>query len=756
MLLLALPCQLLHGQANGGAVRGAMPVVANTLDDTKFKERAAAILATMSLEEKVGQLVMRMPPDNGWSPDFQDMVRSGGIGAVLNVVEPAAVKNLQRLAIEESPQGIPIVFARDVIHGFRTILPIPLGQAATWNPEMVQQGAAMAAQEAASQGIRWTFAPMIDVARDPRWGRIAESFGEDPFLASVMGVSSIAGYQGQADSVLVAACAKHFAAYGASEGGRDYNSANVSLDALQNIYFPPFQAAVDAGVESFMPSFSDLNGVPPSGNTWLFRDILRKAWSFEGVTVSDWASIDQMMRHGVAADSKDAARQAMLAGMDMDMMSEAYAGNLVELVQDGSVPTILLDEAVLRILMLKLRLGLMDHPYTKPDAFGPLLAPANRALAREMATQATVLLQNRQNALPLSAEKLENIAVIGPLADDPYEQLGTWVFDGKPENSITPLQALRERLGADRVTYVKALERSRDRSRSAFGEAVAAAAMADAAVLFLGEEAILSGEAHSRAYLGLPGAQAELVQAVAATGTPVIVVIMAGRPLSLTKILPHADAILFAWAPGTEGGPALTDLLLGDAVPSGKLPVTFPVSAGQIPMYYAHRNSGNPADSTSFIPIDRIRDRAFQTSLGNTSHYLDEGYKPAFPFGFGLSYTTFRLADFHLSTDTLASGESLVVEATVHNTGDRDAAQTVQLYLRDPVSRVGRPIRELVAFQRVEVPSGEARNVRFELSPTAFAYHYPDGLQADPGTYHLFLGADSRASLRQTVVLAAP
>jgi beta-glucosidase len=749
-----------------------------------------SLLDQLTLEQKVGQLVMRMPDDAGRQPEFRDKIKRGEIGAVLNVVEPEALVEMQATALDFAPHGIPLVFARDVIHGFRTIFPLPIGQAASFDPDLVEEGARHSAREAASIGLRWTFAPMIDVSRDPRWGRIAESFGEDPVLTARLGQAAIRGYQEHGDSILMAACAKHFAGYGASEGGRDYNSAHVSQDALYNIHLPPFRAAVEQGVLTFMPSFSDLNGIPPSASTALFRDILRRQWGFQGAVVSDWSSIDQLVTHGVARSTGHAAALAIRAGIDQDMMSRAYPDSLLALARAGVVPEEWIHQAARNVLALKVALNLFENPFARTEQ--QLLDPESLALARRMVHSSTVMLQNRDQLLPLEPASLKKVAVIGPLADDGYEQLGTWVFDGNPDDSRTPLQSLRQRLGADRIQYVKALANSRDRSTMAFGEAIKAAAQSDVALLFLGEEAILHGEAHSLAAIRLLGAQEDLLRAVAATGTPVVVVVTAGRPLVLDHLLDQADAWLYAWAPGTMGGPGLTDLLLGDAAPSGHLPVTFPRHEGQIPIYHAHRNTGKPASAESWVKLEDIPERAFQTSLGNTSHYLDVGYQPTFPFGFGLTYTSFELDSIALEQDRFAliadpeaspseaassvqspmlaalSGEapgqgfrvnprdSIALEAWVRNTGPRDGETVLQLYLSDPVSSVARPVRQLLDFQRVRVPVGKSARVRFRVPLHALEYVYPEGPRVEPGAYRIWVGFDARASEAVDLRVAQP
>lgn len=720
--------------------------------DPEVEKKAAELLQSMTIQEKIGQLCQVNGAYGGIPEELGKQVREGKAGSILNEVDTRTLNELQRIAVEESRLGIPLIFARDVIHGFRTILPIPLGQAATWNPELVERGAHIAAVEAASAGLHWTFAPMIDICRDPRWGRIAESLGEDPYLASELGVAMVRGFQGEslADKGAIAACAKHFVGYGAAEGGRDYNSANIPENELYNIYFPPFKACADAGVATFMPTFNDVNGVPASGNPFLFRKVLREDWGFNGFVVSDWESVRQLTVHGVAADNKEAARQATLAGIDMEMASTTYADHLMELVEQGAVPEAVVDEAVRNILRVKLQLGLFEHPYTDPSDFPALANDAHRAVAEQAALQSCVLLKNEGQALPLEAGKLQRLAVIGPLADDPYEQLGTWIFDGDPQHTVTPLAALRTALGDKAsVQFVKALETSRTYNQSAFPDAVRAAREADAVILFLGEESILSGEAHSRAHLGLPGAQLELIKAVAETGKPIITVVMAGRPLALGPAQEYSDALLFAWHPGTMGGPAIARLLLGLESPSGKLPVTFPTTAGQIPMYYNHKNTGKPATEESYIHIDDIPVRAPQTSVGNTSYYLDAGYKPLFPFGFGLSYSQFEYRNLRVREPAVSPGDTLVVMVELANTGQYEAEEVAQLYIRDVVSSIARPVKELKGFQRIRLKAGESRTATFQLPAEHLAYYYPGkGWMAEPGQFEIFVGGDSDTGLK--------
>jgi beta-glucosidase len=723
-------------------------------DPHAVDDQVEALLAQMTLEEKIGQLIQLNGDGGKVTAELKEAVVSGRVGSILNEVDTATLRELQRLAVEESRLGIPLMIARDVIHGFKTIFPIPLGQAASWNEELIEQGARVAAIEAASQGIHWTFAPMIDISRDPRWGRIAETLGEDPYLTSALGSAMVRGFQGDSlnDPTTIATCAKHFVGYGAAEGGRDYNSANIPEVELHNVYFPPFKAAMEAGATTFMTSFNDLNGVPASSNAYLFKEILRDEWGFEGFVVSDWVSIEQLLTHGVAEDAKACAEMAFTAGVEMEMVSTTYRDHLASLIEEGVISEKELDTAVRRILRVKKQLGLFENPYTHPEVYPPLLDDDHLQAAREAAQQSCVLLKNQENLLPLNSESLRRIAVIGPLADDPYEQLGTWIFDGDPQHTVTALTALKNELEENvKIDFVKALETSRSRETDQFRAAVRTARRADVAILVLGEESILSGEAHSRADIGLPGAQLELLKRIKETGTPVISVIMAGRPLTLEAVAEHSDALLFAWHPGTMGGPAIVDLLLGKVSPSGKLPVTFPRMVGQIPIYYAHRNTGKPATAETFVPIDEIPVRAFQTSVGNTSHYLDAGFQPLYPFGYGLSYTTFSYENLSVSGSDLGTSGSLTVEVDLKNTGAIAGREVAQLYIRDLVSSVARPVRELKGFQSITLAPGEQKTLRFELSTEDLAYYYPGkGWEVEQGEYQVWVGGDSNATLTTT------
>jgi beta-glucosidase len=718
----------------------------------EIEQRVAELLGRMTLGEKIGQMSQVNASEPG-APDYLgDALRSGRIGAVINLVDPAVANELQRIAVEESRLGIPLLAGRDVIHGFRTIAPIPLGLAATWDPDLVRETARVAAAEAAAAGINWTFAPMIDVARDPRWGRIAESFGEDPCLTARLGVAAIEGYQGDDPAApgRIAACAKHFAGYGAVEGGRDYAATNVPENELRNVHMRSFRAAVDAGVATVMTSFSDLDGVPATANAFLLRDVLRGEWGFKGLVVSDWDSIPQLAVHGIAADEGDCARQAATAGVDMEMASSTFRDHLPALVAQGLVSRGALDAAVANILRTKFRLGLFDDPYVDPGRLPSPTQNAKLRVMKEAALKSAVLLKNDEGVLPLARECLSSIAVIGPLADAAYEQLGTWVFDGDPGLSVTALQGIRRLAdGAPEVRYASAMATSRTRSDEDFGEAVAAAEASDVVILFLGEESILSGEAHCRADIGLPGAQPALVRRIRQTGKPVVAVILAGRPMTLTDVIDDLDAVLFAWHPGTMGGEAIAELLFGVESPSGKLPASFPRMVGQVPIYYAHKSTGKPPSPETVVHIDEIEPGAPQTSLGMTAFHLDAGYRPLFPFGHGLTYAQFRYAGLVLSSNELSVGESIDVSVEVANLGRREAEEVVQLYVRDLVGSVTRPVRELKAFRRVRLGPGESATVEFSLHTDELAfYNRQNRLVVEPGDFHLWVGGSSEAGLR--------
>ena len=727
----------------------ALPAAAQDVD---IESRIDAILQNMTLDEKIGQTAMRgtsSRDEGSLSNELIEAVRSGRIGTMLNVTDRDIMDELQRIAVEESAHGIPIIFSRDVIHGYKTIFPIPLGLAATWNPDIVEEGARISAEEATTQGIRWTFAPAIDITRDPRWGRIAESPGEDPYLGSVLARAYVRGFQGDdlTDTRRMAATAKHFAAYGAAEGGRDYNTASLSENVLRDIYLPPFEAAIEEGVATFMTSFNDVNGVPATGSRYLLQNVLRGEWGFDGLVVSDWESVTEMIAHGFAADDKDAARLAANAGVDVEMTSRTYEDYLHELIDEGAFSEAQLDELVRNILRVKLRLGLFENPYIDRSRDDVILSDAHLAASREAAVQSFVLLENHNERLPLSKDV--SVAVIGPLADAPHEQLGTWTFDGDESHSRTPLDAITELLGEERVRFAPALDYSRERDTARFDDAVAAAAESDVVLFFGGEEAILSGEAHSRANIDLPGAQEALIHRLAETGKPIVLVVMAGRPITLGNVLDHVDAVLMAWHPGTMAGPALADVLFGDAEPQGRLPVTWPKVVGQVPIYYNHPNTGRPPDDASFVHMDDIPIKAWQSSLGNTSHYLDAGFTPQCFFGYGLGYTTFGYDNLQLSADSMPVDGGLTVRADVTNTGDRRGTEVVQLYVRDLVGDVVRPVRELKGFRRITLDPGETATVEFVLDGAELSFHNQLLERVtEPGEFHVWVGPNAAEGLQ--------
>lgn len=713
--------------------------------DQDVEAKVEALLHKMTLEEKLGQMNQLSP----WS--FDELVqrtRRGEVGSVLNLSNSEEINKLQHIAVEESRLGIPVLVARDVIHGYRTIFPIPLGQAASFNPDLAEEGARVAAVEASADGIRWTFAPMIDIARDPRWGRIAESCGEDPYLTSVMGAAMVKGYQGKSleDPTSLAACAKHFVAYGAAEGGKDYNSTFVTERVLRNVYLPPFETAAKSGCATFMTSFNDNDGVPSSANKFILRDVLRDEWNYDGMVVTDWASAAEMINHGFCKDEKDAAEKSVNAGVDMEMVSETFIRNLKQSLADKKVSMETIDNAVRNILRLKFRLGLFEHPYiSTPQSV--LYAPQHLAAARRSAEQSVILLKNEQQVLPLKND-VKTIAIVGPMADAPYEQMGTWVFDGQREHTQTPLKALQEMYGKQvRILYEPGLAYSRDKKMEGIDRAVAVARQADVVIAFVGEEAILSGEAHSLANLDLQGAQSQFIHALAETGKPLVTIFMAGRPLTISREVDESSAVLYAFHPGTMGGPALADILFGKVNPSAKTPVTFPRMTGQVPIYYAHHNTGRPSNPTEML-IDDIPVEAGQTSVGCRSFYLDAGTSPLFPFGYGLSYTTFDYSNLQLSSAKLTEDGTLKVSVDLKNTGKYEGTEIVQLYVQDKVGSVTRPVKELKDFQRISLKAGETRTVTFTLPVSRLAFWgYDMKYGVEPGNFKLWVGTDSQSGL---------
>lgn len=721
--------------------------------NTEIENKVETLLHKMTLEEKLGQMNQLSP----W--DFEDLakrVRKGEVGSILNVVNPEEVNKIQKIAVEESRLGIPLIVSRDVIHGYKTIFPIPLGQAATFNPEVVKEGARVAAIEASADGIRWTFAPMIDVARDPRWGRIAESCGEDPYLNAIMGTAMIKGYQGDSlnDPTAIAACAKHFVAYGAAEGGRDYNSTFIPERVLRNVYLPPFKAAADAGCATFMTSFNDNDGVPSTANSFVLKDVLRKEWKYDGMVVTDWASALEMVNHGFCTDGKDAAEKSVNAGVDMEMVSETFIQNLKQSIAENKVSMETIDNAVRNILRLKFRLGLFDNPYVvTPQTVK--YAEKHLQTAKTAAEQSVILLKNENQTLPFT-DKIKTLAVIGPMADAPYEQMGTWVFDGEKEHTQTPLTAIKKMYGDKvKVLFEKGLEYSRDKNTAGIARAVNAARQADAVVVFVGEESILSGEAHSLANLNLQGAQSQLIKELAATGKPVVTVVMAGRQLVIADEVMASDAMLYSFHPGTMGGPAIADILFGKVNPSGKTPVTFPRMSGQVPIYYAQHKTGRPANPTEML-IDEIPVEAGQTSVGCRSFYLDAGNSPLFPFGYGLSYTTFEYSNLSLASDKLTAQDTLSISFTLKNTGKYDGTEVVQLYVQDKVGSITRPVKELKRFQRVTLKAGESIQVSLSLPVSELAFWgYDMNYTVEPGDFRLWVGTNSAEGLTKDFSVSA-
>ena len=684
--------------------------------------RIEELLSRMTIEEKFGQLQqLDGHADGRYRPEHLDLVRKGLLGSTLNVRGAANVNHMQRAAMDESRLRIPLIFAFDVIHGYRTVFPIPLGETASWDPEAVEQAAAIAAAEARAAGLHWTFAPMVDIARDARWGRIAEGSGEDPYLGSVMARARVRGFQGndysRPDKVL--ACAKHWVAYGAAEAGRDYNTTDLSEHTLRSVYFPPFKAAVDAGVATFMSAFNDLNGVPASGNPFTLTHVLRDEWKFDGFVVSDYNSVIEMINHRVAADPADAAQQALTAGVDMEMVSRSYVTEGPSLVKQGRLPMRVVDEAVRRVLRMKMRAGIFENPYA--DAAreqATMLRPEHRAAARRIAARSMVLLKNDAGTLPFSPE-LRHIAVIGPLADDRENMMGNWTGDGKASDVVTVLEGVRAALkhGAT-VTHVKGvtidvkmLARQEDGrgagADAAIEKAVEAARTAEAVLLVLGETGAMSGEASSRTSLDLPGRQLELAQRVLALKKPTAVVLMNGRPLAIDWLADHAPAILEAWFPGTEAGRAVADVVFGHHNPGGKLPVTFPRNAGQAPIYYNAKTTGRP-------PAEKDK---------YTSKYLDVPWTPLYPFGHGLSYTKFEITDIRLSAASIRPDGKVTVAASVQNRGTREGDEVVQVYVSDLVRSVSPPVQELRAFRRITLKPGERRQLEFALGPEDLGFY---------------------------------
>lgn len=730
--------------------------------------RVEALVSQMTLTEKIGQLVQINPygafdyadylakkqqaeeqglpfvyPAN-LREDLADLLRSGRIGSFLNVMDPAVINHCQRLAVEESRLHIPVLFGGDVIHGLRTVFPIPLGEASTWNPALLEKASRVAAEEASAVGVDWIFAPMVDIARDPRWGRIAEGAGEDPFVGMAMARARVRGFQATdlTTGRRIAACPKHYIGYGAAESGRDYNTTDFSERSLRDVYLPPFKAAFDAGAGSVMSSFNELSGLPATANPFILRTILRDELNWPGVVLSDYEAVRELIPHGLAADMKDAARLSILAGLDIEMVSDGYTQYMEELVAAGDVPLEIIDEAVRRVLRLKVGLGLFEHPYTDETLIEKvLLQEEYRALALEVAQESMVLLKN-DNILPLAPQT--RVAVIGALADNRADLLGCWALVNHPEDVETVLEGLRVYLTEDAMTYTPGCPIKED-DITGIPAAVAAAKEAEVVILVLGEGADMSGEGHSRVHLGLPGRQQELVDAIAETGKPLVCVLMSGRPLVIPRLAGQVNALLAAWHGGIRAGRAIADILFGAVNPSGKLTASWPRAEGQIPVYYAHKNTGRPSAEAG----------TKQFAEAFKSVFVDAPNSPLFPFGFGLSYTTFAYSDLNIAEPVLRLDGTLIVSATVTNNGARAGSEVVQLYVRDLVGSVTRPVKELKGFQKIHLEPGEAREVRFEVPVRELGFTGRNmGYTVEPGAFKVWVGPDSTGGLEGEFVVS--
>jgi beta-glucosidase len=702
------------------------------------ERRINDLLAKMTLQEKVGQLQqLDGDPNTGRVKDEHgDLIRRGLVGSFLNVRGARNVNEVQHMAVDQSRLKIPLLLGFDVIHGYRTIFPIPLGEASSWDPAAVERAARVAAVEASAAGLKWTFAPMVDIAHDPRWGRISEGSGEDPYLGSAMARARVRGFQGQdpaaPDGVL--ACVKHWVAYGAAEGGRDYNTVDLSERTLRTIYFPPFRAALEAGAGTVMSSFNTINGVPASANPFTLTDVLRKEWLFDGFVVSDYESVKELIAHGVAANEAEAAQKALTAGIDMEMVSRLFSNQVPRLIQEGRISEANLDEAVRRVLRIKLRLGLFERSYVDEGREAKAMgAQEHQAAAREVAARSMVLLKNEGGVLPVSSQ-VKSIAVLGPLADDRDAPLSHWRGNGRPQDVVTLLAGIQARFANRQDVQVSHTKGCNLEGGSADGyvEAVRLARQSQVAILAVGEASAMSGEAASRSSLDLPGQQLGLVKAVQATGTPTVVVLYSGRPLTIGWVAEHVPAIIEAWLPGTQGGHAIADVLFGDVNPGGKLPVTFPRVVGQVPIYYNHLSTGRPP----------------KVDNKYTSKFLDVDSSPLFPFGHGLSYTRFRLSNLQLSARSIPANGQLTASVDVENIGDRIGDEVIQLYIRDVVASVARPVKELAGFERLTLRPGERKTARFDLGSKHLGF-YDHRVQfvVEPGEFQVTAGTSSEGGL---------
>ncbi len=696
------------------------------------EQKVDALIARMTLAEKLGQLQQLDGEANGkYRPEHLELARKGLLGSTLNVRGVEQTTELQHAAME-SRLKIPILFGFDVIHGYRTIFPVPLGEAASWDTSLAERTAAIAAAESRAAGVRWTFAPMVDIARDPRWGRVIEGAGEDTYLGSKFAVARVRGFQGtnMADDNRIMACAKHFAAYGAAEAGRDYNTTDISEGKLRDIYLPPFKAAVDAGVGSFMTSFNSLNGVPATANPFLLKQVLRNEWKFDGLVVTDYTAVMELMNHGVAGTEADAAALALNSGVDMEMVSRLINKHGAELLAEKKVSMAVIDNAVRNVLRVKFRLGLFDKPYGDAALEARVVFnPEYRPIARAAAAESIVLLKNDRGTLPIS-KQIKKIAVIGFLANDKRNMNGNWTGDGRPDDPVTVLDGVREKLGPSaKITYAAGCD-TKCVDTSGFDEAIRAARNSDFVILTVGEDVDVSAEASSRSDINLPGKQNDLIRAIHATGKPYAIVLMNGRPLTINWPAENSPAILETWFAGTEAGNAIADVLFGDVNPGGKLPITFPRSVGQIPIYYNALPTGRPFDASNKY----------------SSKYLDIPNTPLYPFGYGLSYTTFSLSNMRLSSTTLPASGTLNVSVDVTNTGSRDGSEVVQIYVRDVVASISRPVKELKGFEKVILKAGEKRTVRIPVAVRDLGfYDLQKRYVVEPGRFAIMAATDSAA-----------
>ncbi|MEK6479467.1 beta-glucosidase BglX [Catalinimonas sp. 4WD22] len=694
-----------------------------------------SIINEMTLQEKVGQLTLFTSDIDVTGPTmregYKEDIQAGRVGAIFNAYGAAFTRQLQELAVEETRLGIPLLLGYDVIHGFKTIFPIPLAEAASWDLEAMEKSARIAAVEASAEGLHWTYAPMVDVARDPRWGRIAEGAGEDTYLNTQAALARIKGFQGDDLSAVntILACAKHYAAYGAAQAGRDYNTVDISELELRDTYLPPFKAAVDAGVATFMTSFNEIFGVPASGSEFLLSDILREEWGFQGFVVSDYTSINEMVAHGVVADLKEAGEMAISAGLDMDMQGAVYYEYLPDLVKEGKVDITIVNQSVRRILEAKYRLGLFENPYRYVDEEREqeeVMTEEHMQAARDVARKSIVLLKNEDDVLPLNKEG-QSIAVIGPLADNKRELIGSWSAAGDWQQAISLLEGMQQAEGnQNEIIYAKGANINDDSTQS-FQEAIETAKKADVVILALGEAALMSGEAASRSMIDFPGVQLDLAKEIHELGKPIIVVLMNGRPLAIPWLEENVNGILETWFLGHQAGPAIADVIFGNYNPSGKLPVTFPRNVGQIPLYYDQKMTGRPISENKY-----------------TSKYLDVPNTPLYPFGYGLSYTDFTYSDLSLSSEVLHEEDSLTITVQLENSGTVSGHEVVQLYVRDLVGNVTRPVKELKAFKKVHLEAGESQEITFSLNPEDLAFYQRDlSYGAEAGQFKVFVGGNS-------------